>query len=202
MSPALLPVFPLDVVLFPGASLPLHIFEPRYKEMIGECLDRRQPFGVVRAQEGGIAQVGCTAEILHVARTYPDGRLDIVTEGRKRFQVIAVNQNRSFLQAEVTYLEDTGEAAAPDRIQQALALHNQMLAIAGAPAITPDQHTDISFRLAAALPLDLDVKQALLVMVSEAERIDALITCYEALIPRLRKTADARRKAGGNGHPH
>lgn len=89
MSPALLPVFPLDVVLFPGASLPLHIFEPRYKEMIGECLDRRQPFGVVRAQEGGIAQVGCTAEILHVARTYPDGRLDIVTEGRKRFQVIA-----------------------------------------------------------------------------------------------------------------
>lgn len=202
MNPVLLPVFPLDVVLFPGAPLPLHIFEPRYKEMIGECLQTKQPFGVVRAQEGGIAQVGCTAEILNVARTYPDGRLDIVTEGRKRFQVVEVNQDRSFLQAEVIYVEDTGEAAAPDRTRLALALHNEMLAIAGAAAVSPDQNTDLSFRLAAALPLDLDVKQALLVMVSEAERIDALITCYEALIPRLRKTADARRKAGGNGHVH
>jgi Lon protease-like protein len=199
VSSALLPVFPLEVVLFPGAPLPLHIFEPRYKEMIGECLERTQLFGVVRAQEGGIAQIGCTAEILNVARKYPDGRLDIVTEGRKRFQVVEVNQDRTFLQAEVRYVEDTGETAAPDRTQRALALHNEMLAIAGAAAISPDQKADISFRLAAALPLDLDVKQALLVMVSEAERIDALITCYEALIPSLRKTADARRKAGGNG---
>ena len=168
--------------------------------MISDCLEKKQPFGVVRSQEGGIAQIGCTAEIMNVAREYSDGRLDIVTEGRKRFQIVEVNQERVFLQAEVVYVEDTGEPATPERTRRALELHNEMLAIAGATAITSEQRPDLSFHLASVLPLDLDVKQALLVMVSEAERIDALITCYEALIPSLRKTAEARKKAGGNGH--
>ena len=70
---SLLPLFPLDLVLFPGASLPLHIFEPRYQEMISECLDRKQSFGVVRAKEEGVAEIGCTAEIITVAKKYPDG---------------------------------------------------------------------------------------------------------------------------------
>ncbi len=78
---ALLPLFPLDLVLLPGAVLPLHIFEPRYKEMIGECLDLHQPFGIVRAKDGGVAEIGCTAEILTVTKKYDDGRMDIVTQG-------------------------------------------------------------------------------------------------------------------------
>jgi Lon protease-like protein len=71
---ALLPLFPLDVVLLPGIPLPLHIFEPRYKEMIGECRANNAPFGVVRALEDGVAEVGCTAEIVSVTKEYPDGR--------------------------------------------------------------------------------------------------------------------------------
>jgi len=78
---SLLPLFPLDLVLFPGASLPLHIFEPRYREMISECLDQKKSFGVVRAKEDGVAEIGCTAEIITVTQKYPDGRMDIVTEG-------------------------------------------------------------------------------------------------------------------------
>src|SRR5580698_5248754 len=81
---ALLPLFPLEVVLLPGTPLPLHIFEPRYKEMIAECLSEKAPFGVVLALENGIAEVGCTAEIVTVAKQYPDGRIDLVAEGRKR----------------------------------------------------------------------------------------------------------------------
>src|ERR1700685_3016257 len=67
----LIPLFPLDVVLFPGAPLPLHIFEPRYKEMIGECLAQHLHFGVIRAAEKGLADVGCTAEIVTVVKEYP-----------------------------------------------------------------------------------------------------------------------------------
>jgi Lon protease-like protein len=83
----LLPIFPLELVLFPETPLPLHIFEPRYKEMIGECQAQKAPFGVVRAVEKGLAEVGCTAEILEVTKRYDDGRLDILTEGRRRFEI-------------------------------------------------------------------------------------------------------------------
>src|SRR5947199_2180687 len=93
----LLPLFPLDVVLLPGTPLPLHIFEPRYKEMIGECLAESSPFGVIRALEEGIAEVGCTAEIITVTKEYPEGRMELVAEGRDRLEVISLNQDRSFL---------------------------------------------------------------------------------------------------------
>ena len=79
--------------------------------MISECLDRKKSFGVVRAKEEGVAEIGCTAEIITVAKKYPDGRMDIVTEGRERFEVMQVNQERSFLQAEVLYLQDEPDKA-------------------------------------------------------------------------------------------
>ena len=75
------------MVLLPGTPLPLHIFEPRYKEMIRECLAEETPFGVVRALDEGIADMGCTAEIVTVTKEYPDGRMDLIAEGRKRFEV-------------------------------------------------------------------------------------------------------------------
>ena len=201
MSP-LLPIFPLDLVLLPGTPLPLHIFEPRYKEMIAECLERNQVFGVVRAKEGGIADVGCTAEIVTVTKKYDDGRMDIVTQGRDRFEVIQVNQERPFLQAEVLYLQDESGTAAPERIQQAMTLHSEIMTLVGAvpedaSGIEPQQ---LSFRLAGALPLDLDFKQALLATKSESERLEAVITFFETLLPGMRRTMIVRRKAGGNGH--
>ena len=109
----LLPLFPLDLVLLPGTPLPLHIFEPRYREMISECLDRSQHFGVLRGKEQELAEIGCTAEILTVTKKYPDGRMDIVTEGRTRFEVMQLNQERAFLQAEVLYLQDEPGADIP-----------------------------------------------------------------------------------------
>src|ERR1700681_475925 len=113
---ALLPLFPLDVVLLPGAPLPLHIFEPRYKEMIGECRANNTPFGVVRAIEEGIADVGCTGDIVSVTKEYPDGRLDLIAEGRQRFEVLELNRQRSFLQAEVLLVADEpGPPAQEDR---------------------------------------------------------------------------------------
>ncbi len=201
MSP-FLPIFPLDLVLLPGTPLPLHIFEPRYKEMILECLERNQVFGVVRAKEGGIADIGCTAEIVTVTKKYDDGRMDIVTQGRERFEVIQVSQERSFLQAEVLYLRDEAGAAGPERVQQAMTLHGEIMTLVGA-APEVDAAIDrqqLSFHLAGALPLDLDFKQSLLAMKSEGERLEAVIAFFESILPGMRRTVYVRRKAGGNGH--
>jgi Lon protease-like protein len=196
-------LFPLDVVLFPGTPLPLHIFEPRYKEMVAECLAQNRTFGVVRALEQGLAEIGCTAEIVTIVKEYADGRLDLVTEGRKRFQLLAVNQERLYLQAEVLLIEDAPGVARPADTARAIQLHSQLLAAAGAQQDISDvDHSLLSFHLAGSLPLDLDFKQKLLALRSESERLSLLIPYLESIIPKIHRAAHAREKAGGNGHIH
>jgi Lon protease-like protein len=201
---SLLPLFPLDLVLFPGTSLPLHIFEPRYREMISECLDRKKLFGVVRAKEEGVAEIGCTAEIITVAKKYPDGRMDIITEGRERFEVMQVNQERPFLQAEVLYLRDEPDQASSDEVAQAVKLQSEIMQLAGSETANrrESDNSQLSFRLVGPLPLDLDFKQTLLGMKSEAERVRAVVSYFEAILPNLRRTVRVRQKAGGNGQVH
>jgi Lon protease-like protein len=201
--PALIPLFPLDVVLFPGTPLPLHIFEPRYKEMVAECLAQNRVFGVVRAAEEELAEVGCTAEIVTVVKEYPDGRLDLVAEGRKRFELLEVNKDRSFLQGEILIIDDEGGIPSPEDTARAIQLHSELLALAGAQQdLGAADPSLLSFFLAASLPLDLDFKQRLLSSRSEAERLSLLIVYLEKLIPNLHRAARARQKAGGNGHVH
>jgi Lon protease-like protein len=198
---SLIPLFPLDVVLFPGTPLPLHIFEPRYKEMIAECLSEQRTFGVVRVVEQDLAEVGCTAEIITVVKEYPDGRLDLVTEGRQRFELVRVNQERSFLQAEVLIIHDEPGTPPQADTSRAIQLHSELLAIAGAKQDLSDADPALlSFYLAGSLPLDLDFKQKLLALRSEPERVALLINYLETIIPNLRRAATAREKAGGNGH--
>ena len=200
---ALLPLFPLEVVLLPGTPLPLHIFEPRYKEMIGECLANDAPFGVVRALEEGIAEVGCTAEIVTVTKQYPDGRLDLIAEGRKRFEVLEVNEERSFLRAEVLLVPDEAGNPVQEERVRAIQLHLEILSLAGAVQdLSAADQNQLSFYLAGSLPLDLDFKQKLLTMRSEGERIQAVVQYLEGILPKLRRVARTRQKAGGNGHVH
>ena len=190
------------MVLFPGTPLPLHVFEPRYKELISECLEQKKTFGIVRAEEEGLADVGCTAEIVAVTKTYPDGRMDIVTEGRERFEVLEVDEQRSYLRGDVVYFQDDAENPSSEQIEHAIELHREILTMGGAQQSLPASEDKISFYLAGSLPLDLDFKQALLEMRSEAERIEAVITAFEAILPKLRRAVQSRQKAGGNGHAH
>jgi Lon protease-like protein len=201
---ALLPLFPLDVVLLPGTPLPLHVFEPRYKEMISECSQQQKPFGVVRAKAGEVAEIGCTAEIVAVTKKYPDGRMDIVTEGRERFEVMQVSQERSFLQAEVLFLQDEPGSASAADVAQAVKLHGEIMKLAGAQPekASAIETSRLSFHLAGSLPLDLDFKQTLLGMKSESERVQAVISYLEAILPNLRRSVQVRQRAGGNGHVH
>ena len=194
---SLLPLFPLDLVLLPGAPLPLHIFEPRYKEMIAECLAEKKPFGVVRAMESGVAEIGCTAEIMAVTKKYDDGRMDIMTRGVERFEIIQVNEDRSFLQAEISVVQDGDDdkpATSTARLaSQAVQLHAEIVKLAGAESSRLNEHADnLSFFLAGSLPLDLDFKQNLLSMVSETKRLEAVIGYLQVILPGLRRAANAR----------
>src|ERR1700722_1770912 len=105
-KPRLIPLFPLDVVLLPSMPLPLHIFEPRYKEMIAHCLEGGLEFGMVLAANNSVTPVGCTAKILRKIREYPDGRLDILTEGRSPFQLVETLSEKAYYQGVVEYLTD------------------------------------------------------------------------------------------------
>jgi Lon protease-like protein len=199
---ALLPLFPLDVVLFPGTPLPLHIFEPRYKELVSECLEEKKTFGIIRAEQEGLADVGCSAEIVAVTKSYPDGRMDIVTEGRERFEVLEVDEQRSYLRGNVLYFQDEPDSPSREQIDHAVELHREILTMGGAQQSLPAADDKVSFYLAGSLPLDLDFKQALLEMRSESERLEAVITAFEAILPKLRRAVQSRQKASGNGHAH
>jgi Lon protease-like protein len=197
----LLALFPLEAVLFPDAPLPLHIFEPRYKEMVRDLLESREHFGVVRSTESGFEQIGCTAEIVAVAKQYDDGRMDIVTEGRQRFEIMQVDMGRTYLRAEVLYIVDEPERPPQEDIVRLLEMQKEMLQLLGANAEVPEgDDRQLTLTIAAAMPFDLEMKQKLLASRSEPQRMTSLIAYYEKVLPSLRRAVKARHKAGGNGH--
>jgi Lon protease-like protein len=197
-----IPLFPLDLVLFPGAPLPLHIFEPRYREMIGECLATNTLFGVVRVQREGVAVIGCSAQIVRVLHSYPDGRSDILTQGMERFEIDQIDDSRSFLQAEVTVLPDMGELSIRATREECVAMHFEILSLIGIAENSLQLSLDapIAYLLAAAVPGDLDFQQALLTMRSDAARTETLLAYYRELLPKLRSNKYAARQASTNGH--
>jgi Lon protease-like protein len=206
MESLLLPLFPLELVLFPGQSLPLHIFEERYKEMIGECIKNNTEFGVIQAKDDAIVNIGCTASVTEVTRRYDDGRLDIETGGRRRFELLFLDQERSFLRAAVQFFDDEDPSADAGDRTRALDLHAEVLELLftdpeerAKNEVKPDAPA-LSFLLMGPLPVDNDFKQSLLVMRSEAERMKRATDCLEKLLSHLRLVSKVRSRAGTNGH--
>jgi Lon protease-like protein len=197
---SLIALFPLDVVLFPGAPMPLHIFEPRYRELISECMAEKKTFGMVRTRESALAEVGCTAAILNVVKRYDDGRFDIVIQGRQRFEIEELNQERSFLRGEVIFFEDEPSQVSKTDTETVIQLHQQLFDVLGQHVEFEKKYDSLSFQLAHELPVDMDFKQSILEMKSEAERIETLIEYYRTTIPKVEMTLRARDKASGNGH--
>jgi Lon protease-like protein len=197
-----IPLFPLDLVLFPGVPLPLHIFEQRYREMIAECIASNALFGVVRAQREGLAVVGCSAQVVRVLHSYPDGRNDILTQGIDRFEIEQLDDSRSFLQAEVDLLPDTGAAADRSAREECVALHFETMRLLGTaePGVSLSLDEPLAYLLAASIPADLNFQQALLAMRSDRERTETLSSYYRAILPKLRSGAKASERASTNGH--
>jgi Lon protease-like protein len=183
-----IPLFPLETVLFPGAALPLHIFEKRYREMVGECLRETKPFGVVRSDGDQMAIIGCTAQIVRVVERFADGQMDILCEGVKRFEIEGLDESREFLQADVEFFEDEGAGSTRTDREDCAALHFATLHMAGIQTATMhlDLNAPVAFQLADALPSDLSFKQQLLASRSDADRTTRLRNFYNEMLPRLR----------------
>lgn len=195
MQPGLLPLFPLQVVLLPGAELPLHIFEDRYKEMIGEVIRDRLEFGVILANEKGIVNTGCTAMIDKVLREYPDGRMDVLARGRRRFEIMRLNDERPFLRGSVEFFDDEEESAvAPDVRQRAIDGFNEM----SKESVDLDM-PQLSFRLAQPVS-DLGFRQSILTSRSEADRMRQLADFFPVHNLRQKRIQHVKDVAPRNGH--
>ncbi len=207
MGPDRIPLFPLNVVLLPGATLPLHIFEPRYRQMVRHCVDNQSEFGVLLGLPKGIVRVGCTAQVTEVLKRYNDGRMDIITVGRSPFRITQlVNADAyakdALLEGDVDFLDDR-DARVDARLQSELTRLYEVchtLVFDDYPRNIEAEATEyLSFVVAATLPLDLMWKQQLLELRSEADRQERLVGYLREWAPHLQKQEKSRARAGGSG---
>jgi len=206
MQQLTIPLFPLDLVLFPGVPLPLHIFEPRYREMTAECFAAGSPFGIVRAERDGLVVIGCTARIARVLHQYPDGRSDILTQGVERFEIEHLlgdpGDGTVCLQAVVTLLPDLDTPAERRARQECVALHFEAMHLLGAEeaGMQFDLDHPVAYLIAASMPADFDFRQRLLAERSDAARTAMLVDYYREILPALRRSRQIQQSATSNGH--
>ena len=201
MRPERIPLFPLNVVLLPGADLPLHIFEPRYRRMVRNCVKNRTEFGMLLALPNGIAGIGCTAEVVKICKRYHDGRMDILTAGRAPFRVVELFEDDPLLEGTVDYLEDHPGASDSPLQRRLVELYEvcHTLIHGDYPRDSAEgSATGFSYRIAEKLPLDLLWKQALLELRTETERQERLVAYLRDWAPHLQKVEAARQSTDGS----
>jgi ATP-dependent Lon protease len=212
-----LPVFPLPVVLFPGVPLPLHIFEPRYRQMLSDIRVSNNLFGVAyfdpTTSENALppaSHIGCVAEVTET-QSFPDGRSNILTVGVIRFRIDSyVERGDPYLLAKVSYFEDEEEdealLAGPTkevadtftRIAQAVRTINDERT--NLPDISSTEPQRLSFLVAAAMEIEADVKQELLELRSTSERLERLRAMLVLAVKGYEERARIHELAKGNGH--
>lgn len=208
MRPARIPIFPLDLVLFPGMALPLHIFEPRYKKMVKRCLDGGLEFGMILAENKAVASIGCTAEIVQKIKDYPDGRMDIITEGRAPFRLVEVLEDKEYYEGIVEYPPETPFTQESKTEGRLLELFQQYRTLLLSEAwVAPDKNSitvrvsnSLAYSIATGLPLNLKERQLLLGTRSEDFRREFLMRWLSDSFPALIERQKLRRRGDGGGH--
>ncbi|HWF37927.1 MAG TPA: LON peptidase substrate-binding domain-containing protein [Candidatus Acidoferrales bacterium] len=201
--PSRIPLFPLDVVLLPSMTLPLHIFEPRYKLMIRRCLDEQIEFGMVLANEKAVARVGCTAKIIRKVKDYADGRMDVLTLGCQVFALREVIEEHEYYEGRVEYLADEPLQLDRDQERRVSDLFQQCHALMFGQAWVDEEEKDpgtLAYRMAARLPMELKQRQNLLELRDEIERRKSLLKWLTEFLPKLAEREKTRVRAKGNGH--
>jgi Lon protease-like protein len=209
-------MFPLNTVLFPGAALSLHIFEPRYRQMIAECLDANEAFGVVLIRDGDEAgdpdvlphDIGTTAEIAEVT-PLPSGRYHLTSTGGRRFKINHVISREPFLLCDVEFLDEApSDSVAIDRLIAEIdgefrEYLNLIVAFSGSPAEVdvPDDPVRASYVIGDALQVADALKQQLLELSSAQERLDAELGFLRRLLPQLRALLERKRERDESPEP-
>jgi Lon protease-like protein len=200
-----LPLFPLNVVLFPRSALPLHIFEERYKVLINECVERGSPFGMALARDEGIADVGCSARVSSVTRRYDDGRMDVIVEGVRRYRLLRFEPGRApYLLGEVEYFDEPEEDVDSGLASATVELFNALLVAAykgnGVLNGLDRFESGLSFVIAQKCGLDLSRRQELLEIPGENARLRMLNDYLRDLLPRLKRQEDLQRVIKNDGY--
>ncbi len=203
-----IPLFPLPIVVFPNQVVPLHIFEPRYKQMLADVrtADERGetlPIGMILGQDCEVqGEVGCAMLLAKVLDEFDDGRLNIIVRGARRFRIARIAEHKPYLEAWVEYVDDAEEPTDPVLLAKAVAalknLVGQLEEVTGARAeIGPLQN---AFQMAQVTGLDLGIRQQLLEMTTENGRLHALCSYFDQMIPLLEAERKIHRLASSNGH--
>ena len=193
-------LFPLNLVLVPGEQAPLHIFEPRYRELIGECLDFGNDFGLLLEDDEGMREVGTRCKVIEVIDRFPDGRLNVVVEATERFQLLEVTDGRTFRTAEIETLPDESDTPLEDEVEEVLAAYARVVAAAEAELDDLDLDADsVAYQIAARIDFGTEVKQGLLELRSERERVIKLAPMLNQAAEAVEREREIRTRAGGNG---
>ena len=193
-------LFPLGIVLLPTELVPLHIFEPRYRELIGECLEEEREFGLVLADDDGLREVGTLAAVTEVLERFEDGRLNVVVEGRDRFRVVELTSGRSFQTAEVEPVEDEEDPPADVDVERSLTLFKRLLELTGTEIDPPEPATpQLSYAVAARFEFVPTLKQELLQEISERRRLRRLCELLEGAANALEREREIAARAATNG---
>lgn len=195
-------LFPLELVLVPTERAPLHIFEDRYRELVGESMAGGNEFGIVLEDADGLRQIGTSVGIVELVHTFDDGRMNILVEGRSRFRVRELTEGHSYRTADVESFEDDVEDDPTEaETERTLEAFRQLAEIAEAdefdvPAVG---EAPLSFRLAARVDFGTTLKQELLELQSERARLDRLVDLLGHAAAALAREREVRERASGNG---
>ncbi len=203
MAQQLLPLFPLSVVLLPAMPLPLHIFEERYREMMAYVIAEESEFGVVLAKDEGIVNIGCSASVINVLRKYPDGRLDLLAAGQRRFRIESLDQEKPYLRATVEFFDDEDVSEVPSDLREKAGAAYRKLAEIERPDSDNESDAEKASRLSfhmARFISDLDKRQTILSLRSEVERLQYLVKIVPQYIAQQEHITLAKRVAPQNGH--
>jgi len=194
------PIFPLGLVALPFEYIPLHVFEPRYRTMFAECLERETEFGIVWATDDGLQPNGCACEITRVIERMEDGRLNVMTRGTRPFRIIAEQDDLPYPAATVEFLEDASEPLDEDAADAAHEAYAEL--VVQATETEPDEAeiaAESAYAMAATVDFGLDAKQGLLDLRSENARLRLATRLFKAAIKRLDFVERAQAKARSNG---
>lgn len=197
------PLFPLGLVALPSEVVPLHIFEPRYRAMVSECLEEQREFGIVWSDDDAVRSIGCAVEITEVLDTLPDGRMNILTQGTRPFRVVEEQHDQPYPAATIEWLDDEPEDRSTPVAQAAQEVYRELVEQATDKEPDPDTLAAMSaYGMAATVDFGLDAKQGLLDLRSENARLTLVTRLLRAALKRLSFIDRAQAKARSNGKVH
>jgi Lon protease-like protein len=194
------PLFPLAIVALPSEAVPLHIFEPRYRTMVAQCLESGSEFGIVWASEDGLRQIGCACEIAEVLERHDDGRMDILTRGTRPFRLVEARENGPYPSGTIEWLDDKAEQVDAATAEAAHEAYSTLVQEATDAEPEREQVEAMSaYAMAATVDFGLEAKQGLLSLRSENARLRLVTRLLRAALKRLDFIERAQARARSNG---